>query len=54
MTFTFFKLFCFFFKPFLRSLTTTDKISIDFFLSYLDVSVHSFSYSKKAIAFIKI
>jgi hypothetical protein len=53
MTFTFFKFFVFD-KPFLRSLTTTNKISIDFLLSYLDVSVHSFFYSKKAIAFIKI
>ena len=52
MTFTFFKFYFIIFKPFLFSLTTTNKISIDFFLSYLDVSLHSFIfyYSKKAIA----
>jgi len=49
MTFTFFKfLFFIIFKPFLFSLTTTNKISIDFFLSYLDVSLHSFLLFKKS------
>jgi len=51
MTFTFFKFFFIIFKPFLFSLTTTNKISIDFFLSYLDVSLHSFLLFKKSYCF---
>ena len=49
MTFTFFKFFFIIFKPFLFSLTTTNKISIDFFLSYLDVSLHSFFIIQKKL-----
>ena len=54
MTFTFFKFFFIIFKPFLFSLTTTNKISIDFFFELLRCFTSLISFiQKKLLLFIK-